>query len=166
MPFKVFSKQLFDALNARAAQSPRRRQHHNIHDAYSDPCQRLFNAVGVDSYIRPHRHALDPKDECLVAIKGLFGLVVFSEQGEVSRVERFGSEAYADSAGKEGGVAFGVELPAGTWHTVVALQPGSILLELKAGPFNPEAAKELAPWAPEEGSAEAETYLSHLKSLF
>ncbi|WP_421860224.1 WbuC family cupin fold metalloprotein [Marinobacter salarius] len=162
MSFKVIAADFLNELASRAGQSPRKRQHHNIHDSFDDPCQKLLNAVGTDSYIRPHRHALDPKDECLFAAKGLFALVVFSDQGEASHVERFGTEKYF---GENTVVSLGVELKAGTWHTVLALEPGSVLLELKAGPFDPDAAKEFAPWAPEEGTEEAENYLSWLKSL-
>jgi hypothetical protein len=42
---------------------------------------------------------------------------------------------------------------------------GSILLELKAGPFNPNAAKEPAPWAPEEGTSDGRDYLQRLREL-
>ena len=48
------------------------------------------------------------------------------------------------------------------WHTVIPLTPGSILFEIKAGPFDPSLAKEWAPWAPEEMTAESEIYLSKL----
>jgi hypothetical protein len=50
-----------------------------------------------------------------------------------------------------------------TWHTVLALTPGAVLLECKAGPFDPNAAKEQAHWAPEEGSSAAPGYLRELR---
>jgi cupin fold WbuC family metalloprotein len=162
MNVKLLRSDLLAELAQTAGQSTRGRQHHNIHASFKDPCQKLLNAIGMGSYIRPHRHALDPKDECLVAVKGLFALIVFEEQGEVKRVERFGTEKFFR---KDSGVALGVELPPGVWHTVLALEPDSVLLELKAGPFNPNAAKEFAAWAPEEGSEEASAYLAYLKSL-
>ena len=59
-------------------------------------------------------------------------------------------------------LAVGVEVTPDTWHTVVALEPNSILLEIKAGPFDPTQPKEFAPWAPEEGSEMAERYLEEL----
>jgi hypothetical protein len=45
---------------------------------------------------------------------------------------------------------------------VVALEPGCVLLEVKAGPFDPNQPKDLAPWAPEEGSEAAADYLNFL----
>jgi len=45
------------------------------------------------------------------------------------------------------------------------LEPGSILLEIKAGPFDPTQPKEFAPWPPEEDSEMAERYLEELLTL-
>lgn len=142
-------------LNSRAKDSPRKRQHLNIHRDYADPCQRFLNAIGTDSYIRPHRHALDPKTETIFAIRGLFALLVFDGQGAITRIDQFGTEGLCANAG--------VELAPATWHTILALTPQAVILELKAGPFDPGAAKELAPWAPEEGSRDAAGYLEFLK---
>lgn len=130
------------------------RQHLNIHRDYEEPCQRFLNAIGIDSYIRPHRHALDPKAETIFAVRGLFALLVFDDEGAITRIEKFGTEGLCDNAG--------VELAAATWHTILALTPGAVALELKAGPFQPSAAKEPASWAPEEGSRDAAGYLQFL----
>lgn len=162
MSANVISSQLFSQLIAQAEERQRRRQHHNLHSSYEDPCQRLLNAIAMDSYIRPHRHALDPKAESLIAIRGLFALITFEDGGAVDEVVRFGSEIFCR---EDPAVAFGVELPPDTWHTVVALAPESVLLELKPGPFDPNGAKELADWAPEEESAEARVYLESLRQL-
>lgn len=70
---KVFSRQYFEDLLNTASQSQRLRVNANIYHSYADLCQKLFNAIKVNSFIRSHRHSLDPKDECLIAIKGLFG---------------------------------------------------------------------------------------------
>jgi hypothetical protein len=50
MSIKVFSVEYLDDLTHQAAGAPRRRQHRNIHTDYTDPCQRLFNAIEPDSY--------------------------------------------------------------------------------------------------------------------
>jgi cupin fold WbuC family metalloprotein len=54
MTIKVFSVEGLDLLVTQAKNSPRLRQHKNIHLDYADPCQRLFNSIEPDSYIRPH----------------------------------------------------------------------------------------------------------------
>ena len=158
---KIFSRQYFDELLVSANQSGRLRAHANLHLAYSDPCQKLFNLIKAESYIRPHRHSLDPKEECLLAVAGLFSLITFSDDGIIESINLFGSEKYLQTSS----IAFGLELPADIWHTVIPLTDQSILFEVKSGPFDPGAAKELAPWAPEEGSQEAISYLSQLKEI-
>lgn len=155
---KVFGADYLNQLTADAQSNPRKRQHRNIHASYADPCQRLFNAIEPGSYIRPHRHAADSKDELLIAVRGLMALVTFDDLGMVTKVVRFGADANGD------GLAAGSEVPANTWHTVIALQPGCVLLEVKAGPFDPNQPKNLAPWAPDEGGSNAMQYLEMLIS--
>lgn len=121
----------------------------------------MFNAIGEDSYVRPHRHLLDPKTECLIAVRGLMTLVMFDDEGGVTNAIRFGVQI----PGNSDPVSIGVEIPPGVWHTVVSNTPGSILFEVKAGPFDPAQAKEFAGWAPLEGTVEAEKYLRSLKVL-
>ena len=156
---KIFSAGYLDELSAQAKASQRQRQHRNVHQSYQDACQRLFNAIEPDSYIRPHRHASDPREELLVAVRGLMVLVTFDDEGNVLEVTRFGTET------KGVDLAVGAEVRADTWHTVIALEPGCVLLEVKAGPFDPNQPKNLATWAPEEASPEAGAYLSRLKEM-
>jgi cupin fold WbuC family metalloprotein len=153
---KVFGADYLNELTAQAQGSLRKRQHRNIHGSYADPCQRLFNAIEPDSYIRPHRHAADPRDELLIAVRGSMALVTFDERGMVTGVVRFGEDRNGDS------LAVGVEVTANTWHTVIALEPGCVLLEVKSGPFDPNQPKDLAPWAPDEGGPDAKQYLESL----
>ena len=75
----IFSKKYLNDLISEAKRSSRKRQHRNIHSSFDDRCQRLMNAIGTDSYIAPHRHQIDPKSECLIAAKGLFAAIIFSD---------------------------------------------------------------------------------------
>jgi len=153
---KVFNSEYLNELTAQAQGSLRKRQHRNIHKTYAEPCQRFFNAIEPGSYIRPHRHAADPGDELLIAVRGLMALVTFDEQGMVTGVVRFGANRNGE------GFAVGAEVPANTWHTVIALEPSCVLLEVKAGPFDPNQPKDPATWAPDEGSSAATEYLDKL----
>jgi cupin fold WbuC family metalloprotein len=82
--------------------------------------------------------------------------ITFDDQGSVTGILRLGSQCHGSD------LAAGVEVASSTWHTVVALESGCVLLELKGGPFDPNQPKDLASWAPEEGSQAAESYLQHL----
>jgi cupin fold WbuC family metalloprotein len=156
---KTFDPQYLNDLTGLARLSPRLRQHRNIHQSYQDVCQRLFNSIEPGSYIRPHRHSADPKDELLIAVRGVMALVTFDDKGDVINVMRFGTERHGED------MALGAEVPSCTWHTVIALQPGCVLLEIKAGPFDPNQPKDLATWAPEEGTFLAHDYLNRLLAM-
>jgi cupin fold WbuC family metalloprotein len=77
---KIFDAQYLDDLTNQAKDSPRLRQHRNVHQSYQEASQRLFNAIEPGSYIRPHRHASDPREELLVAVRGVMALVTFDDQ--------------------------------------------------------------------------------------
>lgn len=89
----------------------------------------------------------------------MFALVAFNDLGNIEEIIPFGTERFADKRS----LPVGVELNPGVWHTVLALTEGAILLEMKAGPFQETAAKELAPWSPEDGTFEAVQYVKNLQ---
>jgi cupin fold WbuC family metalloprotein len=156
---KIFDAHYLGGLTGQAKVSPRLRHHRNVHLSFQDASQRLFNAIELGSYIRPHRHASDPREELLIAVRGLMALVTFDDQGAVTNVLSFGTERHGDE------MCIGAEVSSSTWHTVIALEPGCVLLEVKAGPFDPNQPKDLAPWAPEEGSSSARAYLDRIVNL-
>ena len=133
-------------LSATAATTPRRRKNLNLHPEHDDPVQRLFNAIEPGSYVRPHRHPGRSKWELLVLVVGRMVLLTFDDNGRVQeRIE-------LDSATPV------VEIPPATWHTLVAIEPGSVLLEVKRGPYTPTGPDDFADWSPPEGSAAAEWF--------
>lgn len=147
---------LLDAVSSEARSSPRLRRNRNFHPDNDFPAHRLLNAIEPGTYIAPHRH-LDPfKDESMLVLRGRMGLVIFDEVGEVSL-----SAVIAPNADCRG-----VDIPHATWHTILALEPGTVLFEAKAGSYLPLSAAECAPWAPAEGQAEAAGYLARLERLF
>lgn len=149
-------RSLLDCLAAEASSTPRRRKNFNFHHSDEDACHRLLNAVEPDTYIQPHRHLGDGKDETVVVVRGRLGVLIFDDTGAViqHRVLAPGTEAV------------GIHVPRGTWHTWVVLEPASVFLEAKAGPYRPFTPEERASWAPPEGTLEASGYLGALKMWF
>lgn len=137
---KTLDQAALSALSARAAAVPRLRANHNFHEALEAPVQRLAIAMEPGTYVRPHRHA--GSWELLCPLSGAFDVILFDAAGVVCARQRLG----------EGGAAV-FEMPAGTWHSVIALQPGSVVLEVKQGPYRPLGAEDLAAWSPAEGDA-------------
>lgn len=153
---KSIDEELIADIGRQAAKSTRRRKHHNLHADYSDPCQRLLNFLWHNSYIRPHRHAADPKEETLIALRGEMGCLIFDAVGGITSRIRLVA----------GGDCSAVIIEPGEWHSIVALSGSAVLLETKAGPFDPAAAKEPAPWAVDETAPGAGAYLQSLQRLF
>ena len=125
-----------------AADRTRLRANLNLHTQLSDPIQRLFNALQPGTYVRPHRHVAPPRWEAFIAVSGRAVILTFEDDGRVGRRLELGPSAEA----------IAVEIDAGVWHTVAALQPDTMLFELKPGPYRPAADKEFAAWAPAEGA--------------
>lgn len=138
---KLYSAATLDALSAEAARLPRLRKNLNVHPGLEDPIQRLFNALEPGTYARPHRHARDSGWELMVVVRGAFAVLFFDDAGRIlTRV---------DLRANEGACA--VEVPARAWHCVVSLAPGTLMFEVKPGPYSPVEDKDFAAWAPPEG---------------
>jgi cupin fold WbuC family metalloprotein len=154
MPLRLISGAALDALSCAALGNPRGRLNLNLHSDDADPCQRLFNAVEPGSYVRPHRHVDPPKPECFVVVRGRFALLLFDDAGGVTERHLLAPT----------GPAVAADVPAGAWHTIVALESGSVFFETKPGPYAALTDKDFAPWAPAEGSDRAGAYLESLQA--
>ena len=149
----IIDRAALNALIEAARANPRRRLHRNLHASYDEPSQRLLIAMEPDSYIQPHRHLADPKPEAFIALAGSVALVTFDDAGDLRSVTRLGP----------GHDAVAVDLPVGVWHAVVSLASGSVFYETKPGPYNPLQGKDMAPWAPAEGTAAVAAYQAGLR---
>lgn len=146
---KLYDAATLNGLSAEAARSPRRRKNLNVHPVLEDPVQRLFNALEPGTYARPHRHARDNGWELMVVVRGAFAVLHFDENGRIL--------ARVDLRAGAGDCA--VEIPARAWHSVVSLAPGTIMFEVKPGPYQPIDDKDFAAWAPPEGDPRARDWV-------
>lgn len=154
---RIINKDDLESLSRIASTNKRLRQHVNLHNNFKENCQKLINAIQPDSYIQPHRHFSDPKTELLSVIKGEFAVVFFSNIGDVIDIYFLHENGTRKNSCKI------IEIESTEWHTVIALKPDSILLEIKAGPFDPHQAKDFAIWAPNEDTTEMKDYFEDLK---
>jgi cupin fold WbuC family metalloprotein len=129
-------------LTAQAAERPRRRLNINLHGEASDPVQRMVIAFEPETYIRPHRHP--DQFETFILLRGRGILLTFSDDGRVERRIELAEETVRL-----------VEIPAGTWHSLVSQEPGTLVVEVKPGPYQPTPEADFAAWAPPEGHGEA-----------
>ncbi len=135
---------------------PRQRKNYNFHASPEDACQRLLNAIEPGSYIPPHRHLFPGKDETIFVLTGRVGVLAFDEKGIVTM-----RRILAPASG-----TVGVNVPAKVFHSLVALEPGTVFFESKSGPYEALTPEERAPWAPAEGALGAEDYLAFMADFF
>ncbi len=138
------------ALTAEAAASPRRRKNLNLHETLDDPIQRLCNAFEPGTYLRPHRHSAPGTWELFIALTGRAAMLTFDDAGCVT----------ARAELQAGGPVYAVEVPAGAWHSLVSLASGTVLFEVKRGPYRPTGENDFASWAPREGDAGAAAFVT------
>jgi cupin fold WbuC family metalloprotein len=139
---------------ARAKASPRLRMNDNLHQM-DDTVHRLLNATEPGTYVQPHRHLSPPKVETMWVVAGQGAIVIFDDAGRATETAVLSPK----------GPHYVAEVPAGTWHTLLALESGTVWFEVKSGPYAPPLAQDVAAWAPAPGDPAAGAYLEKLLAL-
>lgn len=121
----LIDERLFDELTEKAKESPRLRMNYNLHDSLDAKAQRLFNALEPGTVMPIHRHMTS--SETQVLMRGSMKVMFYDDKGQIT-------EEYMldNSTGN-----YGVQIPAGVWHSLEVLQTGTIILEIKDGPYRP-----------------------------
>lgn len=122
----IISQALLDSLTEQAKASPRLRMNYDLRNGESDQSQRMLNAIEPGSPMPIHRHR--NTSETVVVLRGKLVWEYYDE------LERTCTEAIEVSAG---GPEYGLNVPAGQWHTVRAIESGSVILETKNGAYEP-----------------------------
>ncbi len=138
-----------------SSRNNRNRLHYNYHGSFNDNLQKILISLNRRSYIRPHRHRIDPKEEILICLSGDFAIVFFSNNGKIVDIQRIKPVSASNNS-------YGIVIQPDQWHMVVSISPNSLILEIKQGPFISEISKEFANWAPEENSDSAQIYLNEI----
>ncbi|MEM6912014.1 MAG: WbuC family cupin fold metalloprotein [Verrucomicrobiota bacterium] len=116
------------------------------------PVQRMLNVLQPGSYIRPHLHPRPQAAELVCVLQGALGVFLFGEAGQVTQSRRL----------QPGASQSILDLEAKVWHTFVALEADTVVLEVKGGPYDRAQDKLWPEWAPAESSPEAGRYLESL----
>lgn len=145
---KRLDEELLKDLSQQALLSPRLRDNYNFHERPEDRVQRLCIALEPDSYVRPHRHREPDKWEFLIALKGGCLLLLFERDGTVAERHIL----------HPGGDLRGIEIPPDTWHTLLAEESGTVIMEIKQGPYIPVSFSNFAEWSPRETSPRVKAY--------
>lgn len=143
---KIHTRLISDVVQ-KARSSRRKRCNHNFHASLAEPFHRFLNALEPGTYVRPHRHSEPEKIEVFLVLRGRILVAEFDDEGQVI------DHVILDPAVG----SYGAEIPPHTWHTLIALESGSVAYEITQGPYTTED-KTFAEWAPPEGDAGAEEF--------
>ena len=125
MRLMLIDDKVLDDLTRRAQNSPRRRMNLNFHESLEDKCHRFLNAVEPGADIPIHRHP--EKEESFVVLRGKIRITTYDDNGTI-----FEDLVLSPTEGR-----YGVNVEKNVWHTVEALEPGSVIFECKEGPYVP-----------------------------
>lgn len=117
---------ILDKLTEEAKASPRLRMNMDLRNSDSDSSQRMLNAIEPGSLLPIHRH--QKTTETVVCLRGRLVEEYYDE------LERVCTEAIELSPN---GPVAALNIPAGQWHTVRALESGTVILEMKDGSYEP-----------------------------
>lgn len=138
-----------------AAASSRRRIILPLHRSQDALVQRMLNFLQPETYIAPHLHPLPSASETIQVLQGAIGFMLFNATGEVLQTWRL-----------EAGLLGLIDIEPDVWHGFVALEPDTVVLEIKRGPYSGAEDKVFAPWAPAEGAVGTLDAMAGWRALF
>lgn len=119
-------QQLLDTLTEQAKASPRLRMNYDLRNSDADQSQRMLNAIEPGSPLPIHRH--QKSSETVVCLRGRLVWEFYDE------LDRKCTETIELSPN---GPVVALNVPKGQWHTVKALESGSVIIDVKDGAFEP-----------------------------
>ena len=139
---------LLNKLTAQAQASPRLRMNMDLRNSAADTSQRMLNAIEPGSVVPIHRHR--KTSETVVVLRGRVVEEYYSSEGLVEASYELAADGDARSESgmtkRESGmteVACALNIPAGQWHTLRALESGTVILEMKDGAYEPIGAEDV-----------------------
>lgn len=119
---------LLDDLTRQAKSSPRLRMNLDLRNTPDDQSQRMLNAIEPGSPLPIHRH--QKSSETVVCLRGRLVWEYYDEPEHIctERIEL-----------SPNGPIVALNVPQGQWHTVKALESGSVIMEVKDGKYEPQS---------------------------
>ena len=126
---------LLDKLTAQARESPRLRMNMDLRNSDADSSQRVLNAIEPGSVVPIHRH--QKTSETVVVLRGRVVEEYYDGAGVLVESFVLGDCHVADAPRNDVPMAYALNIPAGQWHTLRALESGTVILEMKDGAYEP-----------------------------
>ena len=128
----IITQALLDSLTEQAKASPRLRMNYDLRNSENDGSQRMLNAIEPGSPMHIHRHK--KTSETIVCVRGRVVEEFYDE------LERICTDAIELSPN---GSNVLVNIPAGQWHSIRAVESGSVVLTVKDGAWEPLGEEDL-----------------------
>lgn len=122
---KLINEDLLNEVTQQAKESPRLRMNHNLHDSLEAKAQRLLNALEPGTVLPIHRHPNTA--ETYILLRGKIKVMFYNDRKEMTE-----SILLDPMAG-----GYGVHIPANQWHTLEVMESGTVIFEVKDGPYMP-----------------------------
>ncbi len=119
----IIDQSILDGLTAQAKASPRLRMNMDLRNSPEDQSQRMLNAIEPGTILPIHRHRAS--SETVVCLRGHFEEYFYDAEGRLTDT--------IDMV--PGGTV--INIPIGQWHNLKSLESGTVLLEVKDGPYVP-----------------------------
>lgn len=120
----VIDKSFLDALSAKAKASERLRINYDLRTTPEDGSQRMLNALEPGTVLPIHRH--EKSDETVVILRGAVREIFYDETGKETATYEM----------RAGGDISAIQIPLGQWHSLVCLEPGTVIFEAKDGRYD------------------------------
>ena len=121
----LIDKKLLDEVTERAKGSERLRMNYNLHDSLESKAQRLLNALEPGTLLPIHRHRHTA--ETYIVLRGCIRVMFYNN-------ERVITDQFLVRPDQR---VYGVHIPAEQWHTLEVLESGTVIFEVKDGPYAP-----------------------------
>jgi len=114
----------------------------------------MLNVLQPGTYPQPHKHTRKGKGhELITLLQGAAYVPSFDDDGKIDQVHMLSGDSPF------------VEVPGGTYHTVLPIQPNTAIVELYTTVYNAENYKQFAPWAPEENIKQPREHRRYLTDI-
>ena len=124
-------KTILDELTAKAKTGERLRMNLDMRTSSDDTSQRMLNALEPGTIVPIHRHCSTA--ETVIIVRGKVKEIFYDNDGNVTE----------EVLMEVGGECPMVQIPAGMWHTIEALESGSVIFEAKDGAFAPLSEEDI-----------------------
>lgn len=121
----LINEKLLNEITEKAKESPRLRMNYNLHDSLEAKAQRLFNALEPGTVLPVHCHA--ETAETYIVLRGAIKVMLYNDDKKLT------SEYLIDPLSK----VYGYHVPKGQWHTLEVMESGTVIFEVKDGPYMP-----------------------------